>query len=64
MKIRWVQRKKRITAEMVKEYAEKYSVSMMTAKHELERDNTGQLLQYCTWFGQWRDIPYVVEYFE
>jgi hypothetical protein len=64
MKLRWLQRKKRITSVMVIEYSEKYSVSMMTAKRELESSNTGQLLQYRTWYGQWRDIPYTLEYFE
>ena len=64
MKIRWVQRRKKITAVIVKEYAEKYAVNMMTAKHELERDNTESMLQYRTWYGQWRDVPHFVEYFE
>ncbi len=64
MKLRWLQRRKHITAAMVKEYSEKYSVSMMQAKRELESSNTGNQLQYRTWDGQWHDIPCVVEYFE
>lgn len=64
MKIRWMQRKRKITVEMVKAYCEKYAVSMATAKHELEKDNTGYTLQYKTWYGQWKEIPAVTEYFE
>ena len=64
MKLRWLQCRKIITTEMVKEYAEKYSVSMMTAKEELGRSNTGQILQYRTWYGAWRNVPHVVEYFK
>lgn len=64
MKLRWLQCRKIITTEMVKEYAEKYSVSMMTAKEELGRSNTGQILQYRTWYGRWRNVPHIVEYFK
>jgi hypothetical protein len=64
MKLRWLQRRKHITVDMVKEYSEKYSVGMMQAKRELESSNTGNQLQYCTWDGQWRDVDCVVEYFE
>lgn len=64
MKLRWLQRRRIITANMVKEYSEKYSVSMMTAKQELGSSNTVNVLQYRTWYGRWRDIPHAVEYFE
>lgn len=64
MKIRWKQRKKIITADMVKEYSEKYAVSMMTAKQELESSNTGFILQQRTWYGRWYDVPNITEYFE
>jgi hypothetical protein len=49
---------------MVKEYAEKHSVSLMQAKEELGRNDTGQILQYRTWYGAWRNVPHVVEYFK
>ena len=61
---RWFVRRRRITTAMVTEYRDKYSVSMMTAKKELESSNAGQVLQYRTWFSKWHDIPYIVEYFE
>lgn len=64
MRIRWMQRKRKITADAVKAYSEKWSVSMMTAKQELEKDNTGYTLQYRTWYGKWKEIPAVTEYFE
>jgi hypothetical protein len=49
---------------MVREYSEKYSVSMMTAKRELESSNTTKTLQYYDENGIWLDVDYVVEYFE
>jgi hypothetical protein len=49
---------------MVKEYAEKNSVGLMQAKEELGRSSTGQILQYRTWYGSWRNVPHVVEYFK
>ena len=64
MKLRWFQRKRKITAEMVKEYSEKCSISPMDAKKELESSNTGFTLQYRTWYGVWCEIPAKVEYFE
>ena len=33
-------------------------------EQELEKDNTGYTLQYQTWYGQWKEIPAVTEYFE
>jgi hypothetical protein len=64
MKIRWMQRKRKITVEMVKEYSRKHTISMNQAKQELEKDNTGYTLQYRTWYGKWKEIPAVTEYFE
>lgn len=64
MRIRWMIRKRIVTADKVKEYADKHQVSASTAKAELERDNTGQVLQYRTWYGRWRDVPYKMEYFQ
>jgi hypothetical protein len=64
MKIRWMQRKRKLTADVVKAYSEKWSVSMSDAKKELEKDNTGYTLQYRTWYGKWKEIPAVTEYFE
>jgi hypothetical protein len=49
---------------MVKEYAEKWSVSFPKAKQELGSSNTAVVLQYCTWYGRWRDVPYVTEYYQ
>ena len=49
---------------MVKEYSRKHTISMNQAKQELEKDNTGYTLQYKTWYGQWKEIPAVTEYFE
>ena len=40
MRIRWMQRKRKITVEMVKEYSRKHTISMNQAKQELEKDNT------------------------
>ena len=64
MKLRWLHRSRRITADMVRAYSEKYNISPLTAKSELQKDNTGMILQYRTWYGMWRDIPSVVEHFE
>lgn len=65
MKLRWLESKRKITVDMVKEYSEKYSVSMMTAKHELQKDNTSMTLQYFDDNNEiWLDVDYVVEYFE
>jgi hypothetical protein len=64
MKIRWMQRKRKITTEMVKAYSREHTISMNQAKQELEKDNTGYTLQYQTWYGQWKEIPAVTEYFE
>lgn len=62
MKLRWLQCRKIITSEMVKEYAEKNSVGLMQAKKELGSSDTVQVLQYRTWYGQWRNVPHIVEY--
>ncbi len=64
MKLRWLVTRRKLTADMVREYSEKYSVSMMTAKHELEKDNTSKTLQYYNENGIWLDVDYEVEYFE
>lgn len=64
MKLRWHQRRKIITAAMVTEYAEKYSIAKSKAKQELESSNTALVLQYRTWYGAWREVPYVTEYLE
>jgi hypothetical protein len=65
MKLRWLESRRKLTADMVKEYSEKHSVSMMTAKHELQRDNTSMVLQYYDDDNEiWFDIDHVVEYFE
>lgn len=65
MKLRWLQRKRKITADMVREYSSKYSLSMMTAKIELEKDNTEMVLQYYDGNNEiWLDVDHVVEYFE
>ena len=45
MRIRWMQRKRKITVEMVKEYSRKHTISMNQAKQELEKDNTGKWFQ-------------------
>ena len=62
MKLRWFAIKKIITADMVREYAEKHSISMMTAKQELGKSNTDIILQYRTWYGKWVNVPHVTEY--
>jgi hypothetical protein len=49
---------------MINEYREKYSVSMITAKQELEQENTARTLQYSDNNEIWLDVDYVVEYFE
>lgn len=64
MKIRWLQRKRKLTISMITEYSIKHSISMKRAKEELEKDNTGYTLQYRTWYGKWKEIPAVTEYFE
>ena len=64
MKLRWIQYKRRITSEMVKAYSREHTISMNQAKQELEKDNTGLILQYRTWYGVWKEIPTVTEYFE
>ena len=62
MKLRWLQCRKIITSEMVKEYADKNSVSVMQAKKELGSHNTVEMLQYRTWYGSWRNVDHIVEY--
>ncbi len=64
MKLRWLVSKRKLTADMVREYSEKYSVSMMTAKRELESSNTTKTLQYYDENDIWIDVDYEVEYFE
>ena len=64
MELRWLQCRKIITSEMVKEYAEKNSVSLMNAKAALASDDTNSILQYRTWYGRWRNVEHVVEYFK
>ena len=64
MELRWLQCRKIITSQMVKEYAEKNSVSLMQAKVALACDDTRRILQYRTWYGSWRNIEIVVEYFK
>ena len=65
MKLRWLERKRKITADMVREYSAKYSLSMMTAKLQLEKDNTESVLQYYDNDHEiWLDVDHVVEYFE
>jgi hypothetical protein len=49
---------------MVKGYAEKNSVSLMQAKKELASDDTNEILQYRTWYGTWRNVEHIVEYFK
>ena len=64
MKLRWHQRRKIITAAMVKDYADKYGISLMKAKEELGSSNTALVLQYRTWYGRWQDVPHITEYYE
>ena len=64
MKLRWQQRRRIITAEMVKEYSRKYTVPMSIAQKELGNSNVANVLQYRTWYGKWRDVPHIVEYYE
>lgn len=64
MKIRWMQRKRKINTDMVKAYSREHTISMKDAQRELEKDNTGYTLQYQTWYGKWKEIPSVTEYFE
>ena len=64
MKLRWLVRRRKITVDMINEYREKYSVSMITAKQELEQENTARTLQYSDNNEIWLDVDYVVEYFE
>lgn len=64
MELRWLQCRKIITSEMVKEYAEENSVGMMQAKKELGSQDTDKILQYRTWYGSWRNVENVVEYFK
>ena len=64
MKIRWTQYKRQVSAEMVKAYSREHTISMKQAKEVLEKDNTGMILQYRTWYGVWKDIPTVIHYFK
>ena len=64
MKLRWLRCRKIITSDMVKDYAEKNSVSLMQAKKELASDDTNEILQYRTWYGTWRNVEHIVEYFK
>ena len=38
MKIRWLQRKRKLTISMITEYSIKHSISMKRAKEELEKE--------------------------
>lgn len=65
MNLRWKETRRKLTVDMVKEYSEKWSVNMMTAKHELEKNNTKMILQYYDDDHDiWIDVDHVVEYFE
>lgn len=63
MELRWLTKKKRITADMVREYATEHDISPMMAKRELE-GLTSHQLQFRIDFGPWQDIPSVTEYVE
>lgn len=67
MKLRWLTTKKRITAEQVREYANKWQIPLMLAKAELESNGSSHRLQYWEAYdpfgnGTWKEIPTEVEY--
>ena len=69
MKLRWLTRQRRITADQVRAYSDKWDLPMMQAKNELELDSTITVLQvwqpYDTFGnGTWQDIPTELEYYD
>lgn len=64
MRLRWIQRRRKITVASVRKYAEKYGLSFLDAKKSLSNYDTRPTLQYRTWYGVWRDVEFITEYFE
>ncbi len=69
--MRWVIKKNRVTAAMVREYTDKEGMSMSLSKKILEEEQMS--LQYwddevcdCATgkYGSWIDVPHIVEYRE
>ena len=66
MKLRWVIKRRTVTAEMVRNYAKEHDIPMMLAKKELEDVSEPILQQYVPFDpfgnGKWEDVP--VEFIE
>ena len=66
LKLRFLIRKNHLTAEKVREYADRANLTLMQAKRELAYE-TKPVLQYWfedDWNAHWVDIPTVVEYID
>lgn len=69
MKLRWLTRQRRITAEQVRAYQEKWDLPLSQAKRELEQGSTTTVLQVWKTYdtfgnGAWQDIPQELEYYD
>jgi len=69
IKLRWLTRQRRITAEQVRSYQEKWDLPLSQAKRELEQSSTTTVLQVWETYdtfgnGTWQDIPQELEYYD
>lgn len=67
-KLRWLTRKRRITAEQVNAYQEKWDLSKSQALRELAQDGQTTVLQYQTQDALdntvWLDVEQTTEYYD
>lgn len=59
MMMRWLIRRDRVTADMVRKHSEIFGTTLAKSKQMLLRE-TPKVLQYCTDGVNWIDVPTVV----
>ena len=64
VKLRWMMKMNKVSAETVARHARRFGVSLMSAKRELECEERAVLQVYNEDIGEWEDVPFKVVYRE